>query len=309
MCKKRGFTPLEVKIPNRESGRLPERHGEGPRFAGSQTDIRQQHRSFLTSPVRRNVSHEAGFTLIELLVVIAIIAILMPALQRVKEQARQQSCGARIRQHLLALNMYADDNDSKLPLPTTAGGWLQDIAINTVHFMLDTGMTREIFYCQSNRNHQKHNDMFWMFNNQSWNGAKFTNYSDGSFIVSGYCYILELRQGGRQDIVRYENDDLQNVWLKTTQEKNPALRELCVDSIMGIPQSNTKYGHNFGQVPGGIYGQHQVYDQTSHLKSDYEPRGGNIGFLDSHVEWRPFNPDIQNDVAVPRYGNTLGFFW
>ena len=114
MCKKRGVTPLEVKIPNRES------------------------RRFLTSPVRRNVSHEAGFTLIELLVVIAIIAILMailmPALQRVREQARQKSCGARIRQHLLALNMYADDNDSKLPLPITAGGWLQDIAINTVHF-------------------------------------------------------------------------------------------------------------------------------------------------------------------------------
>ncbi len=91
MCRKRGFTPLEVKIPNRESGR------------------------FLTRPVRRTVSHEAGFTLIELLVVIAIIAllmgILMPALQRVREQARQQSCGARIRQHLLALNMYADDND------------------------------------------------------------------------------------------------------------------------------------------------------------------------------------------------------
>jgi len=305
MCKKRGFTPLEVKIPNRESGRLPERHGE--------TDVRQQHRSFLTSPVRRNVSHEAGFTLIELLVVIAIIAILMailmPALQRVREQARQKSCGARIRQHLLALNMYADDNDSKLPLPTTAGGWLQDIAINTVHFMLDTGMTREIFYCPSNHNHQKHNDMFWMYNNQSWNGAKFTNYSDGSFIVSGYCYLLELRQGGRPDIVRYETDNLQNIWLKTTQEKNPALRELCIDSIMGIPQSNTKYGHNFGQVPGGIYGQHQVYDQTSHLKSDYEPRGGNIGFLDSHVEWRPFKPDIQNSVAVPRYGNTPGFFW
>jgi prepilin-type processing-associated H-X9-DG protein len=250
--------------------------------------------------------------------VIAIIAllmgILMPALQRVREQARQQSCGARIRQHLFALNMYADGNDSKLPLPTTAGGWLQDIAINTVHFMLDTGMTREIFYCQSNHNHQKYNDMFWMFNNQSWNGAKFTNYSDDSFIVSGYCYILELRREGRPDIVRpdivrYENDDMQKIWLKTTQEKYPALRELCVDSIMGMPQSNTKYGRNFGQVQGGIYGQNQVYDQTSHLKSDYEPRGGNIGFLDSHVEWRPFKPDIQNSVAVPRYGNSPGFFW
>ncbi len=252
-----------------------------------------------------------GFTLIELLVVIAIIAILMsilmPALQRVREQARQKSCAARIRQHLLALNMYADDNDSKLPLPNTAGGWLQDIAVNTVHFMLQTGMTREIFYCPSNHNHQKFNDMFWMYNNQSWNGKRFR--SESGFIVSGYCYLLELSQGERPEIVRYESDNPTKIWLKTTQQKNPAIRELCIDSIMGQPQSGTKYGRNFGQVQGGIYGQHQVYDQTSHLKSDYEPRGGNIGFLDTHVDWRPFRPDIENGVAVPRYGTSPGFFW
>jgi len=252
-----------------------------------------------------------GFTLIELLVVIAIIAllmaILMPALQRVRDQGRKQSCASRIRQHVLALNMYADDNDAKLPLPSTIGNWLQDVAINTVHYMLDTGMTREIFYCPSNRNHQKYNDMFWMFANQTWDGNKFSNESN--FIVSGYCYILQSTQDNRPEIVPYENDNMPKIWLKTTLEKNAAYRELCIDSIMGIPQSTRKYGHNFAQVPGGIYAQSQVFDQTSHLKSNDDPEGGNIGFLDGHMEWRKFEPDMDGDVAIPRYNTSPGFFW
>jgi prepilin-type N-terminal cleavage/methylation domain-containing protein len=56
-----------------------------------------------------------GFTLIELLVVIAIIAllmaILMPALQRVKGQAQKVSCQARLRQWGLAFKFYTDDNN------------------------------------------------------------------------------------------------------------------------------------------------------------------------------------------------------
>jgi prepilin-type N-terminal cleavage/methylation domain-containing protein len=56
-----------------------------------------------------------GFTLIELLVVIAIIAllmaILMPALQRVKDQARTVACQSNIRQWALYFSLYTDDNN------------------------------------------------------------------------------------------------------------------------------------------------------------------------------------------------------
>ncbi|MFH1883567.1 MAG: type II secretion system protein [Planctomycetota bacterium] len=66
-----------------------------------------------------------GFTLIELLVVIAIIAllmaILMPALQRVKKQARGIICKANLKEYGLGARMYLDDNDGGFPYSFT---WL-----------------------------------------------------------------------------------------------------------------------------------------------------------------------------------------
>jgi len=59
-----------------------------------------------------------AFTLIELLVVIAIIAILMailmPALNRAREQGKRAMCMGNVKQLMLAWIMYADDNNQKI---------------------------------------------------------------------------------------------------------------------------------------------------------------------------------------------------
>jgi len=65
--------------------------------------------------LRKDILRRMGFTLIELLVVIAIIAllmaILMPALQRVKKQAKTVACLSLLKQWGLYFTMYTQEND------------------------------------------------------------------------------------------------------------------------------------------------------------------------------------------------------
>jgi prepilin-type N-terminal cleavage/methylation domain-containing protein len=60
-----------------------------------------------------------AFTLIELLVVISIIAmlmaIMMPALAKVRKQAKVVICGTRLKQNIYGASLAANDNKGKLP--------------------------------------------------------------------------------------------------------------------------------------------------------------------------------------------------
>lgn len=126
--------------------------------------------------------------------------------------------------------------------------------------------------------------------------ANFWNASD-DYRALGYFFIIDSKNG--RDKIKGSGD---KIWLKTLNIKNSAEKELIIDMLIcdKINYKPPKYPNgNFTKCPSKILG----FETSSHLKDEKGPSGGNIGFVDGHVEWRYFK-DMDK-----RYGQNPVCWW
>jgi len=234
-------------------------------------------------PIRRATARgrpPTAFTLIELLVVLAIIAILaallLPALMSAKERARRAACKNSLRQFGLALHMYGDDNEQRLP----SGAPNRPKPPDDDHLPVISNATSNAIVQYTANEQMLHCPSFgdWFIREQATRPFEEREYG----YVIGYNY-----HGGHTNTPWRPILAGGATWVSPQRLTDRPTLVLLSDMNDWSPlygQSFAPHGRN-GMIRQGLDPSNAGASGAS--SAAIGARGGNVGALDGSVQWKP----------------------
>jgi prepilin-type N-terminal cleavage/methylation domain-containing protein/prepilin-type processing-associated H-X9-DG protein len=260
-----------------------------------------------------------AFTLVELLVVIGIIAllisVLLPALNKAREQANITKCAAQLRSIGQALSVYAAANKGKLPQHTFADPnatrplyWLWDLTVDSrdaiLHGKSNSGLqaaggVRDLLYCPLF--YDQNIDNHWNYGGYSVVGylltiqrvkkdanGRIVPLTDAEFPpLFNRIYLTKTTDKINQSQADKMNASPalwpQPTWV-TMKEKARPMAAAELEVAMDATMSQNDKPFMTWTTQGGSTLRHV----SSHMRKG-QAIGGNVLFLDGHVVFRPIS--------------------
>lgn len=252
---------------------------------------------------------QTGFTLVEVLVVIAIIAmlaaLLLPALTQANAKAKRVYCASNLRQLSLALNLYADEQGR---FPQSYGvAPVGTVSIWNARLLPLVGAGVGVFNCPA------FPDMYRWTTAPSGGGFQYPTNIQGN---RPFSYGINARGYGRVDGSPLEAASL---GLQTHQlgasPRNSAPLDGRKPSEIKVPADMVAIGDECIQYrPGGIANKLSWWGILTPSGTYLEPlypnaitlstvhaQGGNMVFIDAHVEWSHWWRWTAGDAASRRW--------